>query len=175
MMTTSGWMYVMFDGIESTEVDFSPERNNKIYFGYFFILIMVVTSFFVMKLFIGVVVFTYGQVKEKQSKDYLLTINQKNWLRVKLMVLKSTPIKIPTKPTGRFANFRMPFFTIANSLGLEWIINMCIIWRSMLLAATWYDMPDAIASIVEVVLETFSFLFLIEAIVKITGNGFKYF
>lgn len=73
MMTTSGWMYVMYDGIYSTKADHAPERNEKIYFGYFFIAIMIITSFFIQKLFIGVVVSTYNNVKELQSKDYLLT------------------------------------------------------------------------------------------------------
>jgi hypothetical protein len=47
MMTTSGWMYVMYDGIYSTEIDRSPERNYHIYYGYYFILVMIVSSFFI--------------------------------------------------------------------------------------------------------------------------------
>lgn len=39
----------------------------------------------------------------------------------------------------------------------------------------WYDMPPTISGFVAVFLNGFKFLFIAEAVVKIIGNGKKYF
>jgi hypothetical protein len=122
-----------------------------------------------------VVISAYNKVKEKQSKDHLLSRNQKDWLRVKLMVFQSTPIQRPERPTGRFSKIRNNFFVVANSDGLDWVINLCIIWRSALLAMQWYNMPIMIEEFVNAMLQGFGYLFVVEAICKIIGNGVKYF
>jgi hypothetical protein len=75
MMTTSGWMYVMYDGIFSTYVDHNPQTNFNIYYGYYFILIMIISSFFLQKLFIGIIISKYSIVRDKQSKDHILSRN----------------------------------------------------------------------------------------------------
>ena len=46
MMTTSGWMYVMYDGIYTTEINGSQDRNAHLGYGILFIITMVITSFF---------------------------------------------------------------------------------------------------------------------------------
>jgi hypothetical protein len=60
------------------------------------------------------------------------------------MVFQSNPIQKPMKPKGYFSKFRNKVYVIANSEGLEWVINLCIIWRSVLMAMRWYEMPEMI-------------------------------
>jgi len=91
MMTTAGWAEVMYNGINARGQDLVGERMHRPFRGYFFLVVMLVTSFFVRKLFIGIVISTYNRVKERQSKDYLISTEQKTWLQIKLMILRSNP------------------------------------------------------------------------------------
>ena len=57
----------------------------------FFIAYIVVCSFFILNLFVGVVITTYNREKEKLGKNFLLTENQKKWLEAKLLIIESKP------------------------------------------------------------------------------------
>jgi hypothetical protein len=57
----------------------------------FFIAYIVVCSFFILNLFVGVVITTYNREKEKLGKNFLLTENQKKWLEAKLLIIECKP------------------------------------------------------------------------------------
>lgn len=175
MMTTAGWAEVMYNGISSRGPDLVGEYMFKPMKGYFFILIMIVTSFFVKNLFIGIVIATYNRVRERQSKDYLISSEQKQWLNIKLMVLRSNPKLRPTEPENRCRSLRIIFFKIANSQGLESVVNLSIIISSVVMACRWRVMPPIIEMGVEGASDFFTLVFYIEILIKIIGNGRKFF
>ena len=60
MITTEGWLDVMFAVVDSNKIDLVPERNLHpgyiVYFGIF----MIVGSLFILNLFVGVVINTFN-------------------------------------------------------------------------------------------------------------------
>ena len=73
MMSTEGWLEVMWDAVDSTEIHQVPRRNNKPAFIFFFSFFMIVGSLFLLNLFVGVVINTFNIEKEKLSHNNLLT------------------------------------------------------------------------------------------------------
>lgn len=73
MMSTEGWLEVMWSAVDSTEIYQIPKRNNKLPFIIFFSVFMVVGSLFILNLFVGVVINTFNIEKEKLSRNNLLT------------------------------------------------------------------------------------------------------
>jgi hypothetical protein len=53
----------------------------------YFILVIIVISFFIINLFVGVVVSTYNREKEILGSGFLLTKEQKSWVQTKLIVV----------------------------------------------------------------------------------------
>ena len=69
----------------------TKEPASKPFISLFFITYIVVCSFFILNLFVGVVITTYNREKEKLGKNFLLTDRQKKWLEAKLMIIEAKP------------------------------------------------------------------------------------
>ena len=73
MSSTEGWLDVMWDAVDTTEVHQVPRRNNNPGYILFFMFFMIVLSLFILNLFVGVVINTFNIEKEKLSNNKLLT------------------------------------------------------------------------------------------------------
>lgn len=73
MMSTEGWLEVMWSAVDSTNIHQVPRRDNNMIFILFFSFFMVVGSLFILNLFVGVVINTFNIEKEKLSRNNLIT------------------------------------------------------------------------------------------------------
>ena len=73
MMTTEGWLTVMYDGVDSVDINSQPKRNNKMFAILFFVGFMIVGSQFILNLFVGVVIDNFNKIKEKELGNVFLT------------------------------------------------------------------------------------------------------
>ena len=73
MMTTEGWLTVMFAGVDSTGIDSQPKRDSKLFSIVFFVGFMIVGSQFILNLFVGVVIDNFNKIKEKELGNIFLT------------------------------------------------------------------------------------------------------
>jgi hypothetical protein len=64
VMTTEGWIGVMYDGIDSTKIDMMPSLNSNPYMCLFFFFYMFVGSLFVLNMFVGVTINVFNREKE---------------------------------------------------------------------------------------------------------------
>ena len=55
----------MFRAVSSVGIDKAPIENNRPEFMLFFFVFIIVASFFVLNLFVGIVISTYNREKEK--------------------------------------------------------------------------------------------------------------
>ena len=65
--TFKGWMDVMYDSIDSTDVGQQPQRENFVYYYLYYVFFIIVGAFFTLNLLVGVIVGTGGQ-----SIDFVL-------------------------------------------------------------------------------------------------------
>jgi len=73
MATTAGWASQMQKGIDFTSPDETPVRNNNQYLAFFYIIFILVGSFFILNLFVGIVISNFNREKERIGKDFLLS------------------------------------------------------------------------------------------------------
>ena len=73
MMSTEGWLDVMWSTVDSTQIYQVPKRNNSAAFVFFFMFFMIVGTLFILNLFVGVVINTFDKEKEKLSNNMLMT------------------------------------------------------------------------------------------------------
>jgi hypothetical protein len=97
--------------------------------------------FFFINLFIGIVVSTFNIEQDKLGGSDLLTEKQREWLELKLLTLRSAPIKKIKPPTNRFLVY---FYKIQNDRRFENFIFGCIILNSILLCLKWYQMDKTL-------------------------------
>lgn len=93
MSTTEGWVSVMNLGVDAKGIDLEPKENNSKANAVYFILFIIIGSFFILNLFVGVVISTFNLEKETLGKNYLLTSTQKEWINTRLNIVKMKPLK----------------------------------------------------------------------------------
>ena len=59
------WSIVMYSAIDSRGVDEVPKQNSTPYLSFYFVLFIIVGSFFMTNVFVGVMISTYNREKEK--------------------------------------------------------------------------------------------------------------
>lgn len=117
MMTTEGWTTVMFNGMDSKDIDEQPKTNARAYFSLYFIFFMVVGFLFLMNLFVGVIIDNFNKIKEqKEVGGIFVTDSQRNWIEIQHTMLSKTLIKKNFAPTNKFRKF---FFDLQASKYFE--------------------------------------------------------
>jgi voltage-dependent calcium channel L type alpha-1D len=93
MATTAGWADVMMQCAKSTSIDYLPGGPETASPGwiFFFIVFIIVGAFFFLNLFVGVVISTFNSEHDKLGGNDLLTEKQKEWIDLRLLVLRSAP------------------------------------------------------------------------------------
>lgn len=71
--TTEAWTSVMYAAVDATDVDMQPIRDRQVMIVWFFMLFMLVGSYLVMNLFVGVIIDNFNKV-QPQSITTLLNI-----------------------------------------------------------------------------------------------------
>lgn len=61
--TTEAWTAVMYAAVDATEEDMQPIRDKNVLRVWFFMLFMLVGSYLVMNLFVGVIIDNFNKVK----------------------------------------------------------------------------------------------------------------
>jgi hypothetical protein len=74
MSTTEGWVDMMWAGVDiPDQIDNVPIRNNKLSIIIYFVTFIIVGSLFFINLFVGVVISSFNNEKEKLGGNHMLS------------------------------------------------------------------------------------------------------
>lgn len=73
MSQSFNWVDAMNKAVASRGIDMNPMPYSDPFISFFFILFIIVGSFFITNLFVGVVISTYNRESEKLGDHFLLT------------------------------------------------------------------------------------------------------
>lgn len=90
IVTLEGWLDVMYNGVDAHLLqergNLHPTRDNNPAMCLFFLLFIVVGSFFIWNLFVGVTIDKFNEMKEKQEgRSIFLTEEQRIWVSVQVL------------------------------------------------------------------------------------------
>ncbi|TMW68721.1 hypothetical protein Poli38472_006189 [Pythium oligandrum] len=171
MTTTEGWVTIMLAGVDATEVDMQPIPNYREGWAFFFIAFILVGTFFVMQLFVGVVIENFNKMKEKLDGTYLLSAAQREWLIINECMLNLRPIRKMKTPQN---HFRRKMFRLARNPNFEIGIAGCIVLNTVFMAMHYFGEEDLYRKTIEFSNYVFALIFTCEAAIKITGLGHYY-
>mmetsp|Transcript_6501 Transcript_6501/g.5843 ORF Transcript_6501/g.5843 Transcript_6501/m.5843 type:complete len:150 (-) Transcript_6501:67-516(-) len=63
--TTEGWIDIMLHVVDATGIDSAPKIDHRRIWGLFFVIFIIVASFFLLNLFAGVVVDTFNRERDR--------------------------------------------------------------------------------------------------------------
>ncbi|KAE9001800.1 Sodium channel protein type 5 subunit alpha [Phytophthora rubi] len=170
--TTEGWADVMMAAIDSNGIGMQPIRDNNMLWALFFVLFIMVGSFFVVNLFIGVIIDNFNRMKSALGGDFMLTPEQKKWVEAQKAASRVGPVRVLKPPKQMW---RRHLFVLVRTPRFEWLIMICIIVNTFLMAAQFFGESTLQASVINVVNEIFAVVFTMEAVMKLVAFGWEYF
>lgn len=146
-----------------SEIDYERIDGNHPYWIFFFISFIIIGSFFLLNLFVGVVHSSFKRQTDTLGGYNLMTDNQRELVDIHLMVLKSKPV-ICLKGGNALYNFCL------NIIQAEWFEQMIycsIILNTIILSVKWGSQSITATFSIKVVNYVFSGIFAVEAILKL--------
>jgi len=82
-----GWPDIMLAAVDAVGVDKGPEPENAPLNAYFFLVFILIGSFFLMNFFIGVLFLKYAQAQKNETKGY--TPAHLTWIDIQTMIINA--------------------------------------------------------------------------------------
>jgi hypothetical protein len=81
-----GWPDVMIAAVDTADdIDLGPEKEANVVMGFFFVIFILVGSFFLMNFFVGVLFMKYTAAQERENKGF--TAEHLNWIAIQKMII----------------------------------------------------------------------------------------
>lgn len=172
--STEGWVKVMNAAIDQRGVHMQPVRDSQKLWSLFFVSFILIYSFFLLELFVGVVLNNFSRIKEKHGSG-LMTETQKNWAKTQAFLLRIRPVTKPMKPSNiwRSKCYHISYGTGASKFDL--IITCVVLLAVIAISTRSYGDSKFKMTFLLLLSNVFRILFILEAAIKLFAVGYSYF
>lgn len=166
MSTSEGWLDLMYNGVDSTEVGKQPKQNNAEWAVIYFAAFMLSSFFFLLNLFIGIIMDNFAQLREANSMTSLfMSERQRMWVEVNEKLAKAKLVRRVDRPS----NWRRSIYDLVQSPVFENAVLLAILLNVVFMATSHSYEPEYWAQVVEVANRIFTWFFFIEMVLKLIG------
>ncbi|KAF7667180.1 hypothetical protein LDENG_00072760 [Lucifuga dentata] len=166
-----GWVSIMYDGLDAVGVDQQPIRNNDPWMLLFFISFLLIVSFFVLNMFVGVVVENFHKCRQQQEEEEARLREEKRQRR-----LEKKRRRAQEKPYyADYCPLRRSIHTVCTSHYLDLFITIIIFTNLLTMSMEHYNQPKYLEEILKYCNYVFTLVFVIEAILKLIAFGLRQF
>jgi hypothetical protein len=159
------WIVKAHYAMDATEINRQPVRDANPYWGFFFILFVVVNNFFLLNLFVGVIYEKYLAIRmaglEKLTKDQI------QWLSIMRHLQHMAPekLRVPARADREAA------FKIASNPKFDSFIMGTIMFNCFIMAMKTHGESQAMTDFQEAMNILCTIIFTAEAVIKIFAFG----
>jgi Ion transport protein len=164
------WPDMLYRAVDTTHVDGPRERDSNQSAALFFVAFIVVANFFLVNLFLGVVVDSFNEMRDKLTGFGFLTPRQQMWLEIKRMFLFARERSIPVEPVDH-PRWRSSLFKFVTQRAFEISILGLIAFSVAVMCLEYWGMNETYRDVLDMISWICSLCFLIEALLKIGGLG----
>ncbi|XP_062304557.1 voltage-dependent T-type calcium channel subunit alpha-1G [Osmerus eperlanus] len=171
LSSKDGWVSIMYDGLDAVGVDQQPVRNHNPWMLLFFISFLLIVSFFVLNMFVGVVVENFHKCRQDQEEEEARLREKKRQKR-----LEKRRRKALEKPYyADYPPLRRSIHTLCTSHYLDLFITVIIATNVLTMAMEHYDQPQFLEEVLKHCNYLFTLVFVIEAVLKLIAFGLRRF
>jgi len=172
--STEGWTSVMYAAVDQRGPGMQHVRDNNTWWVAFFWAFMLVGAFFVMELFVGVIIDNFNRIRETKGRVFM-TESQEEWATTKAFIMKIKPERKIPRPKGSVGGKCYDFVMPNLNPKFDQFIMTCIILNSSIMAVQHFTQTDGVTAFIDIANYLFALIFTIEAVLKLTALGRKYF
>ncbi|VDK21330.1 unnamed protein product [Taenia asiatica] len=175
--TFKGWIEIMSDAVDITDYDQQPVYNNATSYYLFFVLFIIVGSFFTLNLFIGVIIQNFNMQKKKVrlmvggSLELFMTEDQKKYYHAMKKMVRRTPQKPIPKPKVK----TKWIFRVISNRNFDLFILGMIGLNTLIMCFEHHHQPETMKQTMEIVNKVFIIIFTCEFVLKLIGQRWYYF
>uniref|UniRef100_A0A8C4IYR1 Calcium channel, voltage-dependent, T type, alpha 1H subunit a n=1 Tax=Dicentrarchus labrax TaxID=13489 RepID=A0A8C4IYR1_DICLA len=177
-----GWVNIMYDGLDAVGVDQQPVRNHNPWMLLYFISFLLIVSFFVLNMFVGVVVENFHKCRQDQEEEEARLREEK---RLKMIEKKrrskengGSGCSVCSTSQPYYADYsplRLSIHTLCTSHYLDLFITFIICINVFTMSIEHYNQPQYLEEVLKYCNYVFTCIFVIEAILKLAAFGIHRF
>uniref|UniRef100_A0A665W2N1 Calcium channel, voltage-dependent, T type, alpha 1H subunit a n=1 Tax=Echeneis naucrates TaxID=173247 RepID=A0A665W2N1_ECHNA len=166
-----GWVNIMYDGLDAVGVDQQPQRNHNPWMLLYFISFLLIVSFFVLNMFVGVVVENFHKCRQDQEEEEARLREEK-----RLKMIEKKRRKAKQRPYyADYSPLRLSIHTLCTSHYLDLFITFIICINVFTMSIEHYNQPQYLEEVLKYCNYVFTCIFVIEALLKLVAFGIHRF
>ncbi|XP_027517412.1 voltage-dependent T-type calcium channel subunit alpha-1I isoform X2 [Corapipo altera] len=180
LASKDGWVNIMYNGLDAVAVDQQPVTNNNPWMLLYFISFLLIVSFFVLNMFVGVVVENFHKCRQHQEAEEARRREEKRLRRLeKKRRSKAQPKclveaqRLPYYAT--YCPIRLLIHSVCTSHYLDIFITFIICLNVVTMSLEHYNQPVSLETALKYCNYLFTTVFVFEAVLKLVAFGLRRF
>ncbi|KAM7386593.1 hypothetical protein PAMA_009280 [Pampus argenteus] len=178
LSSKDGWVNIMYDGLDAVEVDQQPERNHNPWMLLYFISFLLIVSFFVLNMFVGVVVENFHKCRQDQEEEEnrLREEKKRKMIEKKRRSKENGGAEATQRPYyADYSPLRLTIRTLCTSHYLDLFITFIICINVFTMSIEHNNQPQYLTEVLKYCNYVFTCIFVIEALLKLVAFGIRRF
>uniref|UniRef100_A0A669E7D9 Calcium voltage-gated channel subunit alpha1 Ib n=1 Tax=Oreochromis niloticus TaxID=8128 RepID=A0A669E7D9_ORENI len=179
LASKDGWVNIMYHGLDAVGIDQQPVTNNNPWMLLYFISFLLIVSFFVLNMFVGVVVENFHKCRQHQEVEEARRREEKRQRRMekkRRSKIQRTGRKAQKLPYyASYGRTRLAIHALCTSHYLDLVITFIICINVITMSLEHYDQPQSLETALKYCNYFFTSTFVIEASLKLVAFGFRRF
>ncbi|KAM4583766.1 voltage-dependent T-type calcium channel subunit alpha-1I-like [Odontesthes bonariensis] len=171
LASKDGWVNIMYHGLDAVGNDQQPVTNNNPWMLLYFISFLLIVSFFVLNMFVGVVVENFHKCRQHQEVEEAKRREEKRQRRMEKKRRKAQ--KLPYYAS--YGRARLAIHALCTSHYLDLVITFIICINVITMSLEHYSQPQSLETALKYCNYFFTSTFVIEASLKLVAFGFRRF
>uniref|UniRef100_A0A8C8DJ11 Calcium channel, voltage-dependent, T type, alpha 1H subunit a n=1 Tax=Oryzias sinensis TaxID=183150 RepID=A0A8C8DJ11_9TELE len=185
-----GWVNIMYDGLDAVGVDQQPVRNHNPWMLIYFISFLLIVSFFVLNMFVGVVVENFHKCRQDQEEEearlredkrqkmidkkrrryqFLQVLALSSSLKAKALWAMQRPYYADYSPV------RLYIHRLCTNHYLDLFITLIVGINILTMSVEHYNQQQYLKEALKDCNYVFTFIFFVEALLKLVAFGIHRF
>ncbi|XP_053326257.1 voltage-dependent T-type calcium channel subunit alpha-1I [Spea bombifrons] len=171
LASKDGWVNIMYNGLDAVAVDQQPITNHNPWMLLYFISFLLIVSFFVLNMFVGVVVENFHKCRQHQEAEEARRREEKRLRRLEKKRRKAQ--RLPYYAT--YCPARLLIHSVCTSHYLDIFITIIICLNVVTMSLEHYSQPRSLEVALKYCNYMFTTVFVLEAVLKLVAFGFRRF
>lgn len=171
MASQESWTDVQYATASVVGEGMQPVRDSNPAMMLYTLFYMIIGSFFLLNLFVGVTIDKFNELARKTDlKPLLFTTSQWNWVQIHELMVRAKPKRSIARKEGSVPDLAYKFVTTHI---FENAILLCILANTAVMAAQRRNEPPGYSSVLAAFNDAFTFIFCVEAALKLIALGVR--
>uniref|UniRef100_A0A7N8XCZ2 Voltage-dependent T-type calcium channel subunit alpha n=1 Tax=Mastacembelus armatus TaxID=205130 RepID=A0A7N8XCZ2_9TELE len=179
LASKDGWVNIMYHGLDAVGVDQQPVTNNNPWMLLYFISFLLIVSFFVLNMFVGVVVENFHKCRQHQEVEEAKRREEKRQRRMEKKRRTSSKLlnfAFQSLPYySSYGHMRLMIHTLCTNHYLDLIITFIICINVITMSLEHYNQPHSLDLALKYCNYFFTSTFVLESILKLIAFGVRRF